>query len=141
MPVMIRYETVDAYISAQPTDMQPQLTELRQAIIKAASAAEESISYGMPAYRYIGKPLVYFAANKKHIGFYALPSAIALFKKELASYDVSKGTIRFPLGQPLPLKLISTIVKFRVEENKEMMANKRAGKKASPYVKGLKKAK
>ena len=95
----------------------------------------------MPAYMYLGKPLVYYAANKKHISFYTLHTANEFFKKELAGYDVSKGTIRFLLGRPLPVRLVSTIVKFRIEENKEMMANKRAGKKASPSAKGLKKAK
>jgi uncharacterized protein YdhG (YjbR/CyaY superfamily) len=140
MPVMLHYDSVDAYINAQAADLQPQLTQLRQIITKAAPDAEESISYGMPAYKYLGKPLVYFAANKKHIGFYALPTANEFFKKELAGYDVSKGTIRFPLGQPLPVRLVSTIVKFRIEENKKVVSKKRAGKKVSPLAKGLKKA-
>jgi uncharacterized protein YdhG (YjbR/CyaY superfamily) len=139
MPMMIHYESVDAYISAQAADLQPKLSQLRQTIKKAAPTVEESISYGMPAYKFEGKPLVYFGAAKKHIGFYALPSANQLFKKELADYDVSKGTMRFPLDQPLPLKLISTIVKFRVEENKEAVAKQQAVKKAKAQTGKLKK--
>lgn len=113
----------DAYIAAQPEDQRGLLEQLRQTIRKAAPGAEEVISYQMPAFRYHGM-LVYFAAWKNHIGFYPA-GAIKVFDKELSAYGVSKGTIRFPIDKPLPLGLISKIVKFRVKENE---AKKKARK-------------
>jgi uncharacterized protein YdhG (YjbR/CyaY superfamily) len=86
-------------------------------IRKVAPEAEEAISYQMPTFRLAGKNLVHFAAFKNHIGFYPVPTGIAAFKKELAAYKTSKGAVQFPLDQPLPLKLIARMVKFRVKEN------------------------
>jgi uncharacterized protein YdhG (YjbR/CyaY superfamily) len=140
MPAMIHYDNVDAYISAQPEDLQLSLQQLRETIKKSAPAAVESISYCMPAYKYLGKPLVYFAAQKKHIGFYALPQAVDIFKNQLAEYETSKGTIRFPLDKPLPLKLIRDIVKMRVAENKVAAERKQTTKKTKPSAAKLKKA-
>ncbi len=140
MPVMIHYESVDAYMAAQPGDVQPKLKQLRDTIRKAAPQAEESISYGMPAYKFLGKPLVYFGAAKKHIGLYALPTTNEVFKKELTAYDVAKGTIRLPPDKPLPVKLITAIVKFRMEEIREAIARKQSAKKAKPVAKNSKKA-
>lgn len=80
--------------------------------------AEEGISYGMPAYKMNGRPLVYFAAFKNHIGFYATPTGHAAFAKELSGYKQGKGSVQFPVDEPMPLQLIADIVKFRVEENK-----------------------
>lgn len=94
------------------------LEELRQAIKLAAPAAEEVISYQMPAFKYHGV-LVYFAAYKHHIGVYPTSSGIAAFKKELSVYKGAKGSVQFPLDKPLPLALIKKIVKFRVKENLE----------------------
>ena len=91
---------------------------MRQAIKKAAPAAEELISYRMPAYKYHGV-LVYFAGYKNHTGFYATPTGHAAFKELLAVYKEGKGSVQFPHNQPLPLALISRIVKFRVKENLE----------------------
>ena len=136
MPVMLPYDSVDTYISSQSAGVQAKLQQLRQAIRKNAPDAVESISYGMPAYKYLGKPLVYFAACKSHIGFYALPKAVDAFKEKLAAYDYSKGTIRFPHHKPLPVTLIKEIVRLRVTENK---ATSRA-KKAKPATAKLKKA-
>lgn len=113
----------DAYIAAQPEDQRGLLEQMRQTIRKAAPRAEEVISYQMPAFRYYGM-LVYFAAWKNHIGFYPA-GAIKAFDKELSVYRVAKGTIRFPIDKPLPLGLISKIVKFRVKENE---AKKKARK-------------
>jgi uncharacterized protein YdhG (YjbR/CyaY superfamily) len=110
--------TVDDYISGFPGDIQRKLKQLRAAVKKAAPAAEEVISYGMPYYRLNGR-LLYFAAHKNHIGFYPLTTAIEKFKSSLADYKWAKGTIQFPLEKPLPLELISKMVKFRVNENLE----------------------
>jgi uncharacterized protein YdhG (YjbR/CyaY superfamily) len=106
---------IDRYIAGFPTETRELLERLRICIQKAAPDAEEVISYGMPAFRLKGI-LVYFAAYSKHIGFYPTSSGIATFKKELSIYKGSKGTVQFPLDKPLPLKLITKIVKFRVKE-------------------------
>ncbi|MGZ5495902.1 MAG: iron chaperone [Candidatus Aminicenantales bacterium] len=108
--------SIEEYISAFPDDTRRILDEMRATIRAAAPGAEEKISYQMPAF-YLQGNLVYFAAFKKHIGFYPTSSGVEAFKRELAPYEVSKGTIRFPLDKALPLKLISRIVKFRVAEN------------------------
>ena len=109
-------KNVEEYIALQPPKVQEILEKLRQAIKKAAPQAEEGISYTMPAYKYHGV-LVYFGAYKTHIGFYPTGNGIAAFKKELSSYEGSKGTVRFTLDKPLPIGLISKIVKYRVKEN------------------------
>jgi uncharacterized protein YdhG (YjbR/CyaY superfamily) len=108
--------TVDSYISGFPDGTRRMLDELRRTIRAAAPRAEERISYQMPAL-YLQGNLVYFAAFKNHIGFYPTSSGVEAFARELGPYDVSKGTIRFPLDRPLPLKLIARIVKFRAAEN------------------------
>lgn len=110
------FNSVEEYIALQDDNVQPKLVQLRQLIKKTAPKAEETVSYQMPAYRLNGI-LVYFAAFKKHIGFFPTPSGIKQFEKELAGFETSKGTIRFPLDKPLPVKLIRDIVKFRVKES------------------------
>lgn len=112
----VTYGTVDEYIMQFPQELQEVLQQLRMTIAASAPEAEERISYQMPAYYYKGN-LVYFAAFKKHIGFYPTPSGIEAFKDELTGFKQSKGTVQFPAGKPLPLELISRIVKYRVEEN------------------------
>jgi uncharacterized protein YdhG (YjbR/CyaY superfamily) len=89
---------------------------MRKTIKAAAPKAEELISYQMPAYKYKGV-LVYFAAFEKHIGFYATPTGHAAFKNELSKYKTGKGSVQFPLTEPLPLDLVKRIVQFRVKEN------------------------
>lgn len=108
--------SVDEYISDYPADIQKKITEIRSVIRKAAPDAVEKISYGMPAYTFKGM-LIYFAAHTNHIGLYPYPSAMEAFKKEVAHYRTSKGTLQFPYERPLPLKLIAEIVSFRVKEN------------------------
>jgi len=110
------FKTIDEYIAAFPKNIQSILEELRQAIKESAPEAEETISYQMPAFKLNGI-LVWFAAFKNHIGFYPKTSAIEAFKRELSDYEVSKGTIRFPLDKQIPLDLIKKIVKYRVKEN------------------------
>ncbi|MFM7430739.1 MAG: iron chaperone [Flammeovirgaceae bacterium] len=114
---------IDEYILFHPESVRMQLETLRQTIRKAAPKAEEVISYQMPAFKFHGM-LVYFAAYKTHIGFYPTGSGIAAFKKELAKYETSKGTVRFPIDKPLPLGLIGKMVKFRVKENFEKKTKK-----------------
>lgn len=111
------FDSVEDYIASFPTEVQRMLTEVRTLIKQQAPEASESISYGMPAYKLHGKPLVYFAAFKKYIGFYATPSAHEAFATELAQYKQGKGSVQFPLEKPLPLPLIADLVAFRVKEN------------------------
>jgi uncharacterized protein YdhG (YjbR/CyaY superfamily) len=110
------YKNIDAYIRSFPPEVQDVLEKLRQPIHMAAPQAVESISYRMPAFKLNGV-LVYFAAYKKHIGFYPTASGIESFKKELASFATSKGTVQFPLDKPIPYQLVAKIVAFRVREN------------------------
>ncbi|MCB0245662.1 MAG: DUF1801 domain-containing protein, partial [Anaerolineae bacterium] len=106
----------DEYISGFPSDVQVVLQTLRQTIHQAAPDAVEKISYGMPTFTLKGN-LVHFGAFKTHIGFYPTPSGIEKFKDELAVYKGAKGSVQFPLDEPLPLDLVRRIVEFRVEEN------------------------
>jgi uncharacterized protein YdhG (YjbR/CyaY superfamily) len=108
---------VDRYIARQSKEAQSHLKKLRSVIAKAAPRAEERIAYGIPAYDLAGRPLVYLGGFAKHVSLFALPSGTAAFRKELAKYRTSKGTVQFPLDAPLPLALIAKIVKFRVCEN------------------------
>ncbi len=109
-------KNIDEYIADFPEDIQKKLMKIRTAIKKAAPAAEEKISYGMPAFGMKGI-LVYFAAFKNHIGFFPTSSGVEAFKKELTGLKNSKGAIQFPLNKPLPIKLITRIVNFRIKEN------------------------
>lgn len=117
-------ESTDEYIAGFPVEVQAILNEVRKTIKLAAPEATEKISYGMPAFVQDGN-LVYFAAFTNHIGFYALPSGNEAFKKELSKYKIGKGSIQFPLDEPMPLSLITRIVKMRVKENKEKAAVKK----------------
>ena len=108
--------SIDDYIATFPQDTQKILQELRATIKAAAPDAEEKISYQMPTF-FLNGNLVHFAAFKKHIGFYPTPSGIEAFQKELSVYDGAKGSVQFPIDEPMPLKLISRIVKFRAAEN------------------------
>ncbi len=109
-------ESVDAYISSFPDDIQVKLGQLRELVRKCAPDATEKISYQMPTF-YLSGNLVHFAAHTNHIGFYPTPSGVAKYEDELSDYKYSKGAIQFPLKEPLPLQLIEKIVRFRVEEN------------------------
>ena len=108
---------VNKYISTFPNEVQEILINIRSLIKKYAIEATESIAYGMPAYKTNGKPLVYFAAFKNHIGFYATPSGHEQFSKELSKYKQGKGSVQFPLDKPIPYDLIGQIIEFRVHEN------------------------
>lgn len=109
------FKSVDAYIHSFPENVQSILNQVRAVIVKTAPEALEGIAYGMPAYKQNGKPLVYFAGYKNHIGFYATPSGHSEFKTELSNYKQGKGSVQFPLDQPIPYDLIRRIVKFRLK--------------------------
>lgn len=108
----------EEYVFQFPIETQVILDQIRTAIKKAAPNAEEVISYGMPAFKQNGI-LVYFAAYKKHIGFYPMPAALIAFKEDLSNYKSSKGAVQFPIDKPMPLALIAKIVKFRLKDNLE----------------------
>jgi uncharacterized protein YdhG (YjbR/CyaY superfamily) len=109
-------ETIDEYIADFPKDVQAILEKIRMTIREAAPDAQETIKYRMPTFTLKGN-LVHFAADKKHIGFYPVPTGIEQFKEELSVYKGGKGSVQFPLDEPIPFDLISKIVKFRVKEN------------------------
>ena len=119
---------IDEYIEVFPGEIQKRLQELRSTIHKAAPQAEETINYAIPTFTLNGN-LVHFAGFKNHIGFYPAPSGIEAFKKELSVYEGAKGSVQFPLDKPLPLALVTKIVKFRVKEN-PVKANAKDKKKA-----------
>jgi uncharacterized protein YdhG (YjbR/CyaY superfamily) len=116
LPAKTTFNNTDEYIALFPENIQEILQKLRATIKKSAPGAEEVISYKIPAFKLNGM-LVWFAANKEHIGFYPTASPIRVFKKELASYKTSKGAIQFPIEKAIPLTLVKDIVKFRVSEN------------------------
>jgi len=109
-------EDIDSYIAGFPEDIRERLEQVRATIRKAAPQAEEAIKYAMPTFVLNGN-LVHFAAFKNHIGFYPAPTGMAAFKKDLAPYHTGKGSVQFPLDKPVPLSLITKIVKMRVQEN------------------------
>jgi uncharacterized protein YdhG (YjbR/CyaY superfamily) len=114
-------DKVDLYIKQFPSDVQEILKKIRKLVKENAPNAEELISYGIPGYRTNKKPLVYFAAYKNHIGFYATPQGHSEFKDELAHYKQGKGSVQFPLDQPMPYELMERIVKFKVKKNSQQL--------------------
>jgi uncharacterized protein YdhG (YjbR/CyaY superfamily) len=113
------FKNTDEYIKSFPDNVQDIMIQIRNIIKEEAPDAVESISYGMVVFKTCGKPLVYFAGYRKHIGFYALPTGHAEFSKALSNYKKGKGSVQFPLDKPIPFDLIRDIVKFRVKENRE----------------------
>ncbi len=117
--------TIDEYIRLQSFDIRDVLEKIRTTIQQEAPDAIETINYQMPTFKLNGKNLVHFAAWKNHIGFYPTPSGLDAFKEELSKYKGAKGSVQFPLNQPMPYDLIRKIVKYRVEENNKNYANRR----------------
>ena len=111
------FKNIDEYIAGFPKEVQGILEKLRATIHAAAPEAVETISYQMPTFNLYGHYLVYFAAYKKHIGFYGYPKGAAEFEKEMAVYESGKGTLKFPYDRPIPYDLITRMVKYRVHEN------------------------
>jgi len=127
------YKSVDEYISAQPEELRDALKRMRSTIRKAVPEAEEVISYKMPTYKLRGNRVLYFAGWKQHYALYAATdSVVAAFKDELAPYEIDKGTIRFPLSAPVPVKLIERIAKFRAKEVVEREEAKATARKKRP---------
>lgn len=124
----VNSDMVSEYMNNFPANIQERLKQIRSIIQQVAPDAEESISYAMPAYKLNGKPLVYFAGYKNHIGLYATPSGHSRFAKELSSYKQGKGSVQFPADQPLPLSLIEKIVRFKTEENRKKTVSLRSKK-------------
>jgi uncharacterized protein YdhG (YjbR/CyaY superfamily) len=123
------FKSVDEYIASQPEDVQGILRSVRSTIRKAVPRAEEVISYKIPTYKLHGRAVLYFAGWKRHFSLYpATEPIVAAFKVELAPYEVNKGTIRFPLSQSVPVKLIGRIAKFRAKE----VAEREKAKAAPP---------
>ena len=114
----ISANNIDDYIGSHPANVQKLLKQIRNTIKKAAPGSEEAIKYGIPTFVLNGN-LVHFAGYKSHIGFYPAPVGIEAFKEETSKYEAGKGTLQFPLDEPLPLDLITRIVKFRVQQNLE----------------------
>jgi uncharacterized protein YdhG (YjbR/CyaY superfamily) len=128
----ISYKSVDEYIAAQPEVAQGALRRVRSIIRKAMPAAEEVISYQIPAYRLHGGVVIYFAGWREHYSLYPLNDPLlTAFKEELASYKLSKGTIRFPLSGPVPVKLIERLARFRARQAAEMAKGKSPQRKKS----------
>ena len=119
---------IDEYIAGFPPDVQVILEKIRLTIREAAPDAKETINYEVPTFTLEGN-LVHFAAFPKHIGFYPTPSGIEKFKDELSGYKGAKGSVQFPLDEPIPYDLISEIVKFRAKENLEIAEAKRKKKR------------
>jgi uncharacterized protein YdhG (YjbR/CyaY superfamily) len=109
-------QTIDEYIAGFPKDIQAILQKIRKIVKNAAPEAQEKISYQMPTF-YLNGNLVHFAAFKHHVGFYPTPSGTQKFQKEISKYKAAKGSIQFPLDEPIPYDLIAKIVEFRVKEN------------------------
>lgn len=116
---MIILTNADAHIAGFPEPTRNMLEKLRSVIRAAAPKAEETINYGIPTFKQDGKNLIHFAGYKNHIGFYPGADAIETFKKELAIYTLSKGTIQFPLDKPLPVTLVKQIVKYNLTQIQE----------------------
>jgi uncharacterized protein YdhG (YjbR/CyaY superfamily) len=111
------FKSVDEYMASQPESVKGILSSVRSAIRKAVPSAEESISYKIPTYKLQGRPVLYFAGWKQHYSLYpASDGVVAAFKNDLAPYAVVKGTIRFPLSAPVPVRLIEKIARFRAKE-------------------------
>lgn len=117
---MEKFGTVDEYINSFPQNVKQVLVELRKRIEKLVPEAVEGMSYGMPGYKMNGKPLVYFAAFKAHIGFFPTPSGIEALGKETQPYRTGKGTLQFKLDKPIPWGLVEKIVKFRIKELQQL---------------------
>lgn len=131
---------IDGYIAAFPKATQRKLEQVRAQIKKTAPLAEETISYGIPAFKLNGYQLVYFAGYKNHIGLYPAPVTSDLFKKELLAYKTGKGTVQFPLDQPIPLDLVTEIVKFRASEREEKLKTKKTKSDSVAKIKSLPKS-
>src|SRR5687768_8333921 len=135
------FKSVDAYLKSQPAAVRGVLDRVRAAVRKALPKAEECISYQIPAYKLPGGVVIYFAGWKEHYSLYpATAGVVAAFEEELAPYELSKGTIRFPLSQPVPVRLIGRIARFRANEVGQHAKARSEAKKARPKKAGARNA-
>ena len=123
--IKVTYKSLDEYIGTFPEDVQKILQQLRATIKTAAPEAEETISYNIPTFKLNGKYLIYFAGWKSHISIYPIPIGSEAFNKQVAKYAEGKGTLKFPIDKPLPLKLISKMVKLKLAENQKKTDKKK----------------
>ena len=123
------FASIDEYIASFPEETQKILEELRSTIRAAVPDAKEKISYQIPTFELNGRNLIHFAAWKKHIGIYPIPAGSEVFEKELSPYTNGKGTLKFPLDKPLPLKLIREIIQFRATDNLKITGEKSISRK------------
>ncbi|HRK91543.1 MAG TPA: DUF1801 domain-containing protein [Anaerolineales bacterium] len=114
------FQSIDEYIAACPPDSQAYLQEIRKLIRKLAPDAKERISYQIAAFERNGKNIIHFAGWKKHVSLYPVPAGSETFERQIAKYVDGKGTVKFPLDEPLPLKLIERVVKLHLEANKKL---------------------
>lgn len=112
----LTFSNIDEYIALWPVDVQLMLQEVRSTIQETVPEAEEAITYNMPTFVLNGKNMAHFSAYKNHIGFYPAPTAMETFTKDLSGYKTGKGSVQFPIDKPMPLKLITKMVKWRVKE-------------------------
>lgn len=118
-------QSIAEYISAQSAEVQPLLQKIRETVLQAVPEVMEVISYAMPAFKYKGKMLLYFASFKNHIGLYATPSANVFFADDLKDYNTSKGTIQFPYNKEIPYDLIVKIAQYKANELSIAITNKK----------------
>ena len=119
------FQSVDEYIASQPEAVREVLESVRTALREALPDADEGISYQIPTYKMRGRPVLYFAGWKRHYSLYPVNNRlVAEFKDDLAPYEVEKGTIRFPLSEPVPAELIQRVAKFRAKEVAEVQKPK-----------------
>jgi uncharacterized protein YdhG (YjbR/CyaY superfamily) len=116
--------SIEEYIAAFPAETQKALREMRELIRASAPGATETISYAIPTFDLNGRHLVHFAGYARHIGFYPIPTGIEAFKKDFEPYKQGRGSVQFPLSQPLPADLIRRVVEFRVEENRSKVGSR-----------------
>ena len=121
----VTFHSIEEYIASFPKDVQKVMEQLRATIKAAAPDAGEKISYNMPTFTLNGTYLVYFAGWKTHIAFYGAPRGNPEFQADLSAYETGQGTLKFPLDKPIPLDLITKIVKFRVNENRKRTDKKK----------------
>lgn len=121
----VTFKSMDEYIGTFPDAIQKILQELRETIKATAPEAEETISYNIPTFKMNGKSLIYFAGWKNHISLYPIPVGGEAFNKQIAKYVEGKGTLKFPIDKPLPLKLITKIVKLKLAKNKKRVDKKK----------------
>lgn len=119
------FQSIDEYIVACPPESQAYLKQIRKLIHTLAPAATEKISYQIAAFELNGRNLVYFAGWKKHISLYPIPAGGEAFEKEISRYVDGKGTLKFPLDEPMPMKLVRKIIKLHLAQNLKMMKSKK----------------